>query len=121
MSFKDLEAEVSKWLARQQEAADKVAALRAKKAFRVARNKRGPVDRPVRVPKVMTTVVLLVRPLKPVPLAQWQGTTRDWAHQEQERSYEVDTLSTLEAEVQAIKYATHQGYAYLATVSIKQN
>lgn len=120
MSFKDLEAEIALWQQREREAADKLATLRAKKAFRTARNQRGPVHVPVRVPKVITTVKLCVRPVKPVPLSLWQGTTREWATQEEVRTYEVDTLSTLEAEVQAIKFAAAQGYMLVRTVSITQ-
>lgn len=121
MSFKDLEAEIQRWTEQREEAEQKLAHLRLRKAFRTARNKRGAVHAPVRPARVVTTVVLLVKPMRPVPLALWTGTTRDWATQEEQRTYEVATLSTLEAEIQAIKFAAEQGYAFVRTVSVKQS
>lgn len=118
MSFHDLETAVAGFLAEQARTAQGEATRNKRKVFRRERSKRGPAPQPLATVTLFKRVVLLVRPSRPVPLAEWSGSTADWARQESQVEYQVPTISGLIAEIEARKLAKANGWLWQKTVAI---
>lgn len=113
-----MEDEIQRWVDLERFAQERQAEITRRKDFQRAKAKRGHTSKPERPPRQWKTVTLMVSPVKPVPLSQWQGTPGEWAVQRLEKSYPVDAMSTAVAELEAIKLAKADGYLWHATLSV---
>ena len=115
MSYKDLEAEIARWHELELLAQQKQNEIKARKEFRRQKNKRGPVSKPERPPQYLRYVTLLVEPKVPAPINMFR-TYAHWADQSTTVVYEIDSLSSVAAELEAIKIASTYGWIWLKTL-----
>lgn len=117
MSYKDLEAEIKAWANLEQHAKEQKVLAEEKKR-QAKRDKRAAKLTAPLTAKPVTEVQKPVTYRKYVLLELRDQTDRVWGDLIR-AGYTVDAMSDTDAELQAIKLAKDDGYAWAATVSIK--
>lgn len=121
MSYKDLEAEITRWADLEHFAREQQAAVRQRKQFKKEQAKRdarlGKRARPDAPVKHVKHVTLLVEPRVPAPLHMFRCAAH-WADQSTTVVYTVDQLSRVSAELEAIQMATSMNWVWLKTLSV---
>lgn len=117
MSYKDLEAEIRAWANLEQHAKEQKVLAEEKKR-QAKRDKRAAKLTAPLTAKPATEVQKPVTYRKYVLLELRDQTDRVWGDLIR-AGYTVDAMSDTDAELQAIKLAKEDGYAWAATLSIK--
>lgn len=117
MSYKDLEAEIRAWANLEQHAKQQRELAQESKREQ-KRQKREAKQRAPLTPKPVVNVEKPVTYHKYVLLEVRDQTDRVWGDLIR-AGYTVDAMSDTDAELQAIKLAKDDGYAWAATLSIK--
>ena len=117
MSYKDLEAEIRSWANIEQHAKQQKELAQERKR-QDKRDKRAAKGKAPLTAKPVTEVQEPVTYRKYVLLELRDQTDRVWGDLIR-AGYTVDAMSDTDAELQAIKLAKEDGYAWAATLSIK--